>query len=114
MNRRKFLKASSGAAIGCSIVSSSVMDGRALASPRMIKREGVALNRPASADSVSSDPIHEQAVKRYSDWKFGMFIHWGQYSVASGEASWPIMKPSSEFPITQEAYVSLHERFNPA
>ena len=31
------------------------------------------------------------------DWfreaKFGMFIHWGPYSVASVEASWPIMVP---------------------
>jgi alpha-L-fucosidase len=42
-----------------------------------------------------------------------MFIHWGQFSVASVEASWPIMRPSAEFPITQDAYVSLYRQFNP-
>src|SRR4249919_2105225 len=29
----------------------------------------------------------------YRDAKFGMFIHWGPYSLASVEASWPIMVP---------------------
>ena len=29
----------------------------------------------------------------YQDAKFGMFIHWGVYSVAEVEASWPIMAP---------------------
>ena len=29
----------------------------------------------------------------YQDAKFGMFIHWGPYSLASVEASWPIMRP---------------------
>src|SRR6267154_666664 len=28
--------------------------------------------------------------------KFGMFIHWGPYSVAGVEASWPIMTPTGE------------------
>ena len=36
----------------------------------------------------------------YREAKFGMFIHWGPYSLASVEASWPIMRPSKEFPIT--------------
>lgn len=65
------------------------------------------------SNEVYSDPIHEHAIARYSNWKFGMFIHWGQYSVASVEASWPIMRPSVQFPITQDEYVSLHNRFNP-
>jgi alpha-L-fucosidase len=30
----------------------------------------------------------------YRDAKFGMFIHWGPYSLASVEASWPIMTPT--------------------
>jgi len=29
----------------------------------------------------------------YRNAKFGMFIHWGPYSLASVEASWPIMRP---------------------
>jgi len=49
----------------------------------------------------------------YREAKFGMFIHWGPYSVASVEASWPIMRPSKEFPITEEQYRALPQQFNP-
>jgi alpha-L-fucosidase len=45
--------------------------------------------------------------------KFGMFIHWGAYSVASVEASWPIMEPNIAWHITEPEYVSLYKRFNP-
>jgi alpha-L-fucosidase len=45
-----------------------------------------------------------------------MFIHWGAYSVAGVEASWPIMKPEL-FPhspaISEKEYVELPRRFNP-
>ena len=53
------------------------------------------------------------------DWfreaKFGMFIHWGPYSVASVEASWPIMVPNTKIwgGITESEYVALPSRFNP-
>ena len=49
----------------------------------------------------------------YRDAKFGMFIHWGPYSLASVEASWPIMVPKTGG-ITQSVYVELPKRFNPA
>jgi alpha-L-fucosidase len=49
----------------------------------------------------------------YREAKFGMFIHWGPYSLASVEASWPIMRPSKEFPIAEEEYRALPKRFNP-
>ena len=49
----------------------------------------------------------------YREAKFGMFIHWGPYSAASVEASWPIMRPSAEFPITEQKYRSLPQEFNP-
>ena len=45
--------------------------------------------------------------------KFGMFIHWGPYSVASVEASWPIMKPEPQWNITEADYVQLYKSFNP-
>lgn len=54
------------------------------------------------------------------DWfreaKFGMFIHWGPYSLASVEASWPIMVPDTKLwgDITESEYVKLPSRFNPA
>src|SRR5258708_21727062 len=43
--------------------------------------------------------------------KFGMFIHWGPYSVAGVEASWPIMAPTGE--ISEAEYRALPARFNP-
>jgi alpha-L-fucosidase len=49
----------------------------------------------------------------YRNAKFGMFIHWGPYSLASVEASWPIMVPKPGG-ITQTEYTKLWKRFNPA
>ena len=49
----------------------------------------------------------------YRQAKFGMFIHWGPYSLASVEASWPIMRPAAHWNITEAEYVALYQRFNP-
>ncbi len=49
----------------------------------------------------------------FRDAKFGMFIHWGPYSLASVEASWPIMTPDPGG-ITESEYRALPSRFNPA
>jgi alpha-L-fucosidase len=48
----------------------------------------------------------------YRNAKFGMFIHWGPYSQASVEASWPIMRPKPG-EITEAAYRALPQTFNP-
>jgi alpha-L-fucosidase len=51
----------------------------------------------------------------YRDAKFGMFIHWGPYSLASVEASWPIMLPQRPVFgfIAEPDYRALPQRFNP-
>ena len=49
----------------------------------------------------------------YRDAKFGMFIHWGPYSLASLEASWPIMTPTPGG-ISEAEYRELPRRFNPS
>jgi len=56
----------------------------------------------------------------YQEAKFGLFIHWGPYSVAGAEASWPIMAPElsaamfqTQISINEEEYVNLPDRFNP-
>jgi alpha-L-fucosidase len=49
----------------------------------------------------------------YRDAKFGMFIHWGPYSHASVEASWPIMAPTPGG-ISEAEYRELPRRFNPS
>ena len=62
----------------------------------------------------------EQRLDWYMAAKFGLFVHWGPYSLAGVEASWPIMAPDlaaiafGEQPAISEAdYVSLPNRFNP-
>jgi alpha-L-fucosidase len=42
-----------------------------------------------------------------------MFIHWGPYSLASVEASWPIMTPTPGG-ISEAEYRALPKRFNPS
>ena len=58
---------------------------------------------------------HAASLDWYREAKFGMFIHWGPYSLASVEASWPIMVPNSKLwgDITESQYVALAGRFNP-
>jgi alpha-L-fucosidase len=56
--------------------------------------------------------IDEDRTAWYRDAKFGMFIHWGPYSLASVEASWPIMVPKPPG-ISEAEYRELPKRFNP-
>lgn len=62
--------------------------------------------RPIRALGVATDRF-----AWFREAKFGMFIHWGPYSVAGVEASWPIMTPNGE--ISEADYRALPERFNP-
>ncbi len=61
---------------------------------------------------AASDAGAEDRTAWYREAKFGMFIHWGPYSLASVEASWPIMTPKPGM-ITEEEYRRLYKRFNP-
>ena len=50
--------------------------------------------------------------------KLGLFLHWGPYSVAGVEASWPIMVPELSWlagqpRISEADYLELPARFNP-
>jgi alpha-L-fucosidase len=65
-----------------------------------------------AADRRASAP-HADRTKWYREAKFGMFIHWGPYSLASVEASWPIMVPEPQWSITEAEYRALPQRFNP-
>jgi alpha-L-fucosidase len=56
--------------------------------------------------------IAEDRTAWYRDAKFGMFIHWGPYSLASVEASWPIMTPKPGG-ISEAEYRELRRQFNP-
>lgn len=61
---------------------------------------------------LAADPAAVERSRRFNDAKFGMFIHWGPYSLASVEASWPIMVPG-KWGISEADYRKLPERFNP-
>lgn len=64
---------------------------------------------PSSAFALT---LEDDRTAWYRNAKFGMFIHWGPYSLASVEASWPIMKPQAGG-ITEVEYRALPQRFNP-
>jgi len=66
----------------------------------------------ASTLLVAADTHQSERLKRFNDAKFGMFIHWGPYSLASVEASWPIMVPGT-WGISEPDYRALRQRFNP-
>jgi alpha-L-fucosidase len=66
----------------------------------------------ACAAALYGAPADSAEAKRtqwYRDAKFGMFIHWGPYSLASIEASWPIMTEG----FNETEYRALPQRFNP-
>ena len=65
-------------------------------------------------------PTPLQRLAWYQQAKFGLFIHWGPYTVAGAEASWPIMAPDlsaamfrTQTGITEKEYLELPARFNP-
>ncbi|MDK8189910.1 alpha-L-fucosidase [Paenibacillus sp. UMB7766-LJ446] len=49
----------------------------------------------------------------FDEARFGIFIHWGPYSVREIEASWPLMSDHSQH-IDAETYESMADEFNPA
>jgi alpha-L-fucosidase len=81
-NRREFLQTSAATAVACRVSPLRALAGQ--------------VNR----------------LRWFQEAKFGMFIHWGPYSVAGVEASWSILKPTAE--ISEAEYHALPARFNPA
>jgi alpha-L-fucosidase len=66
----------------------------------------------AQTSSATNERAEAQRTEWFRDAKFGMFVHWGPYSLASVEASWPIMRPEPGG-ISQDEYANLYKRFNP-
>jgi alpha-L-fucosidase len=70
--------------------------------------------------TAQPNPGRRPALDWYLEAKFGLFIHWGAYSVAGAEASWPIMTPDlsevmfgTTTRIREADYAALPQRFNP-
>ena len=62
--------------------------------------------------SWATGSVEDERTAWFRNAKFGMFIHWGPYSLASVEASWAIMR-STPTGITEAQYTALPKRFNP-
>jgi alpha-L-fucosidase len=94
-----------------------------IATAALVTGTGALLPSIVSTGCSSRRPIQRTAsimddarTRWYRDAKFGLFIHWGAYSVAGVEASWPIMKPEwfpHSRPISDQEYVELPRRFKP-
>src|SRR5262249_39929446 len=98
MNRRDYLAAMGAAAGGIATVASGV------------KLASAQEPRPADTGAPTTSTV-EDRVRRMKWWheaKFGMFIHWGLYSVL-GRAEW--VMENEGIPVKE--YEPLADRFNP-
>jgi alpha-L-fucosidase len=77
-----------------------------------LKLAAIAGSLPLLPSTALASIFSDERTAWYRNAKFGMFIHWGPYSLASVEASWPIMTPKPSG-ITEAEYVELPKRFNP-
>nr|MDO8110894.1 alpha-L-fucosidase [Candidatus Sigynarchaeota archaeon] len=67
---------------------------------------------PENAIDLDYKHAPPEAYEKFYDRKFGMRVHWGQYSVLGLDASWPAANDqcSREF---MKIYYTLYEMFNP-
>ena len=63
---------------------------------------------PAGDEQENPKGSHAEAIARWRQLKFGLFIHWGPVSLKGSEISW-----SRSNPVPTEEYDSLYKRFNP-
>ena len=115
MERRRFLKSATAlgtlAGLGRGNSGAGRPEGDSFAAPSPIPAPQdfwKAWDGPVDPDYEHAPPA---AVERWRDWKFGMRIHFGVYSVLSLEASSPLVGSSPEF---QKIYSTLYQVFDPA
>ena len=83
--------------------------------PPISRGEELRLQEKYSAyRGVDRDYVHagEAAVDRWMDWKWGLRIHWGLYSMWDGEESW-IIKKHVDDKQWQRNYYASYQQFNP-
>src|SRR5713101_8457401 len=74
-----------------------------------IKIAAMAGSLPLLMPTAFASIFSDERTAWYRNAKFGMFIHWGPYSLASVEASWPIMPPE-QGSNTEAEYVEVPKR----
>jgi alpha-L-fucosidase len=55
-----------------------------------------------------------EAVDRWMDWKWGLRIHWGLYTMFDGGESWILVRPQPKPRDWQLNYYASYQQFNPA
>ena len=82
--------------------------------PATAEGERLLRERYESYRNVDADYRHAgmEALERWQDWKFGLRIHWGLYTLVNGNASWVIRGHvnDKEWP---KNYFALSQQFNP-
>jgi alpha-L-fucosidase len=68
-----------------------------------------ATNSDTSTQPVVPLPVDQNAIKKWQDERFGMFIHWGPVSLTGKEISWS--RGGKGTPV--EVYDNLYKQFNP-
>ena len=61
-----------------------------------------------AADKPAWQPAQPEAIRRWQDMRFGMFIHWGPVSLKGTEIGW---SRGTQIPIAE--YDNLYKQFNP-
>jgi len=61
------------------------------------------------ADEPAVERASPKAMQWFQEARFGMFIHWGAYSLKGVEASWPLYRGT----VPRDEYEALPRRFNP-
>ncbi len=88
-------------------MSAQILSRRSILQGGLIASYAFAISRCGWAQTLCAG-----RTEWYRQAKFGMFVHWGPYSQASVEASWPIMRPKPGG-ITESDYRALATTFNP-
>jgi alpha-L-fucosidase len=99
-----------GFALVCSSVLTTLSAGQ-LPQESLIAEQQLQAEYPGY-QGVDPDYMHagKEAIERWMDWKLGLRIHWGVYSMLGVEASWALKDSSPEF---QDIYHTMYQNFDP-
>lgn len=76
----------------------------------LLHPEDSAISTNKAVPTVVPFPVDQNAVKKWQDDRFGMFIHWGPVSITGKEISWSRGKTNGT-PV--KVYDALYKQFNP-
>jgi alpha-L-fucosidase len=84
-------------------------------SPVSSHEEKALQQRYASYRKVDPNYRHagEAALERWMDWKWGLRIHWGLYSMFDGQESWILVQPKPKPRLWQMNYYAAYQQFDP-